>query len=59
MEDYEFVGMDFEPAVDIPKNAESHGARGRLVETPDEIAPALEEALAEDGPEVLDVLIHD
>jgi len=59
MDDYEFVGMDFEPAVNIPKNAESHGARGRLVETPGEIRPELEEALERDGPEVLDVLIHD
>jgi benzoylformate decarboxylase len=57
--DYEFVGMDFEPAVDIPKNAESHGARGRLVETPGGIAPALEEALSTPGPDVLDVLVHD
>jgi benzoylformate decarboxylase len=58
-EDYEFVGMDFQPAVDIPKNAESHGARGQLVETPDDIAPALEEALNSDGPDVLDILVHD
>jgi benzoylformate decarboxylase len=58
-EDYEFVGMDFDPHVNIPKNAESHGARGRLVETPDEIGPALEEALNSDGPDVLDVLVHD
>ncbi|WP_306058316.1 thiamine pyrophosphate-binding protein [Natronococcus wangiae] len=58
-DDYEFVGMDFEPPVDIPANAESHGARGELVETPDEIEGALEEALARDGPDVLDVLVHD
>jgi benzoylformate decarboxylase len=58
-DDYDFVGMDFDPHVDIPKNAESHGARGELVETPEEIAPALEDALASDGPDVLDVLVHD
>jgi benzoylformate decarboxylase len=58
-DDYEFVGMDFEPHVDIPKNAESHGARGRLVETPDEIPEALQEALDSPGPDVLDVMIHD
>ncbi|WP_245242898.1 thiamine pyrophosphate-dependent enzyme, partial [Natronococcus sp. JC468] len=58
-DDYDFPGMDFEPPVDIPKNAESHGARGRLVETPDEIEAALEEALERDGPDVLDVLVHD
>ena len=58
-DDYEFVGMDFEPAVDIPKNAESHGARGQLIEDPEEIGSALEEAMARDGPDVLDVLVHD
>ncbi|MDG5818101.1 thiamine pyrophosphate-binding protein [Natronococcus sp. A-GB7] len=58
-DDYEFTGMDFEPPVDIPKNAESHGARGHLVETPDEIEGVLEDALARDGPDVLDVLVHD
>ncbi|WP_276281865.1 thiamine pyrophosphate-binding protein [Halorussus caseinilyticus] len=57
--DYEFVGMDFDPPVDIPANAESHGARGRLVEDPEEIGPALEAALDRDGPDVLDVLVHD
>ncbi|UPV73660.1 thiamine pyrophosphate-binding protein [Halorussus limi] len=58
-DDYEFVGMDFDPPVDIPANAESHGARGRLVPEPDEIESALEKALDRDGPDVLDVLVHD
>ncbi|NHN58799.1 MULTISPECIES: thiamine pyrophosphate-binding protein [Halorussus] len=58
-DDYEFVGMDFEPPVDIPANAESHGARGRLIEDPDEIESALAAALERDGPDVLDVLVHD
>ncbi|MFC4450160.1 thiamine pyrophosphate-binding protein [Halorussus aquaticus] len=58
-DDNEFVGMDFEPPVDIPANAESHGARGRLVEDPDEIESALSEALEREGPDVLDVLVHD
>ncbi|RZH66580.1 thiamine pyrophosphate-binding protein [Natrinema altunense] len=57
--DYEFVGMDFDPAVDLVKNAESHGARAELVETPDEIEDTLEAALAREGPDVLDVLVHD
>ncbi|MFB6164967.1 MAG: thiamine pyrophosphate-binding protein [Haloarculaceae archaeon] len=57
--DHDYVGMDFEPPVDLVKNAESHGARARLVETPEEIAPALEEALGTPGPDVLDVLVHD
>ena len=58
-DDYEFVGMDFEPGVDLVKNAESHGARAEQVETPDEIEGAFEDALARDGPDVLDVLVHD
>jgi benzoylformate decarboxylase len=45
--------------VDLVKNAESHGARGHLVETPDEIADAFESALAREGTDVLDVLVHD
>ena len=57
--DYGFTGMDFEPPVDIPTNAESHGATGRLVEDPDAIEAAIEDAVAADGPVVLDVLVHD
>ncbi len=59
VEDYDYVGMDFEPPVDIPANAESHGARGHLVEGPDEIRGTYEEALHSEGVDVLDVLVHD
>ncbi|WP_247000799.1 thiamine pyrophosphate-binding protein [Halosolutus gelatinilyticus] len=58
-DDYDFVGMDFEPPIDLVANAESHGAGAELVETPDAIEDALERALATDGPTVLDVLVHD
>ncbi|SEV86780.1 thiamine pyrophosphate-binding protein [Natrinema salifodinae] len=58
-DDHEFVGMDFEPGVDLVGNAESHGARADLVETPDAIEDALADALERDGPDVLDVLVHD
>jgi benzoylformate decarboxylase len=58
-EDHTFIGMDFEPPVDIVANAESHGARGHLVETPDEIEETFEKALSTSGPDVLDVLVHD
>ncbi len=57
--DYDFVGMDFEPPVDIPTNAESHGATGRLIEDPAAIESAVTDAVATDGPVVLDVLVHD
>jgi len=58
-EDHTFVGMDFDPPIDLPKNAESHGATGRLVENPDEISDAVAAALEAGGPHVLDVLVHD
>ncbi|MFD1587340.1 thiamine pyrophosphate-binding protein [Halorientalis brevis] len=58
-EDHDYVGMDFDPPVDLVKNAESHGATAQRVETADEIAPALEDALDADGTTVLDVLVHD
>ena len=50
---------DLDPPVDIPTNAESHGATGRLVETPEDIEPALEDAIDTNGPVVLDVLVYD
>lgn len=58
-EDHDYIGMDFDPHVDIPANAESHGARGHLVETPDEIVPTLADAIDREGPDVVDVLVHD
>lgn len=57
--DYEFVGMEFEPPVDIPTNAESHGARGHQVETPDDLVSTLSDAFERDGTDVVDVLVHD
>lgn len=57
--DHEFVGMDFDPPVDLVRNAESHGGRAELVEDPDEIEEVLGDALARDGIDVLDVLVHD
>jgi len=53
------VGVDFDPAVDLVQNARSHGANATQVETPAGIAPAVEAALSEDGPSVVDVLVHD
>jgi benzoylformate decarboxylase len=58
-DDYDWVGMEFDPPVDIPTNADSHGARGELVESPDGIAPAVEAAIERAGPDVLDVPVHD
>ncbi len=58
-EDHEYDGMDLDPPVDIVANAKSHGADAELVETPEEISPAVEEAFESEGPTVLDVLVHD
>lgn len=57
--DHDYVGMDFEPPVDLVANAKSHGADAELVETPEEIGPAVEEAFENEGPTVLDILVHD
>jgi benzoylformate decarboxylase len=51
--------MDFDPHVDIPRNAESNGARGHLVETPEEFPEVYETALESGGTDVIDVLVHD
>ena len=58
-DDYDWVGMDFDPPIDIVKNAESHGASGHLVESPEEIASTIAEAVDSDGTDVVDVLVHD
>ena len=58
-DDHEYVGMDFDPHVDLPKNAESHGARGHLVESPEKIGPTVEAALDRPGVDVVDALVHD
>lgn len=58
-DDYEFIGMDFDPHVDIPTTARGHGAEARLIESPDELRGALEESLSSSDPVVLDVLVHD
>jgi benzoylformate decarboxylase len=57
--DHAFVGMDFDPPVDVPANAESHGVDGRLVERAEDVEGALADAVATDGPVVVDVLVHD
>lgn len=57
--DHDYVGMDFEPPVDLVANAKSHGADAELIETPEEIGPAVERAFENAGPTVLDILVHD
>ena len=53
-----FVGMDFDdPPVDFAGLAASLGLRSRRVVEPDDVGPALEEALAHSGPTLLDVVV--
>jgi acetolactate synthase-1/2/3 large subunit len=47
-------GVDFGP-VDVVPFAEAFGATGLRIETPDEVSPTLERALAMDGPVVIGI----
>ncbi len=47
-------GVDFGP-VDIVRFAEAFGAKGLRIDTPNEIAPTLQRALAMDGPVVIGI----
>jgi benzoylformate decarboxylase len=58
-EDHEYVGMDFDPAVDLVANAESHGARGERVADRADLPGTLSDAIDSDSPFVVDVLVHD
>jgi benzoylformate decarboxylase len=55
----DFVGMDLvEPELRFDRLAEAMGVPARRVETPDELAPALREAMCpRDGPFLLDVVL--
>ncbi len=55
-----FTGMDFhEPPIDFVALAESMGVRAERITELDAFVPALEKALAHDGPDLLDVVVHD
>jgi len=55
-----FTGMDFhEPPIDFVALARSMGVAAERVTELDAFVPALERALAHDGPDLLDVVVHD
>jgi benzoylformate decarboxylase len=55
-----FTGMDFhDPPIDFVALAQSVGVTARRITELDEFVPALEEALQHDGPDLLDVVMHD
>lgn len=60
-DEYEFIGMDFDPPVDIPQNAESLGARGEFVDEPTRarLEAVITDAVGEPGPVVIDVPVED
>jgi benzoylformate decarboxylase len=58
--DHEFPGsFDLgNPVIHFDRLAESMGVPGTRVETPDEVAPAIEQALGTDGPFLIDLALH-
>ncbi|MHB9288863.1 thiamine pyrophosphate-binding protein [Halobacteriales archaeon Cl-PHB] len=57
--DYDYVGMDFDPGVDLVQNAESHGATADRVTDLAALEPTLADAVASKGPAVVDVMVED
>ena len=52
-----YIGMDFSQPFDMAGIAKAMGVYSRRIEDPNQIAPALEEALNLDSPALLDVII--
>ena len=52
-----YLGMDFPIPLDLAAMANACGVFGRTIEDPDELAPAIEKALAAGRPALLDVVI--
>ena len=55
-----FIGMDLhKPAIDFVALARSMGVEAERIEEPDAVKPALDAAFANDGPNLLDVVVDD
>ncbi|WP_330633287.1 thiamine pyrophosphate-binding protein [Halocatena halophila] len=57
--DYSFVGMDFQPSISFTDNAESYSVKGYRIETTDELEQRLKQAINDDEPSVVDILVQD
>ena len=53
----EYVGMDFPLPLNIAGIANAIGVYGRIIEDPEELAPAIRQAVELGNPAVLDVVI--
>jgi benzoylformate decarboxylase len=54
-----FVAMDLtDPELRFDRTAEAMGVRGRRVEHPEDLGAALREAIAHDGPSLVDVVME-
>ncbi len=54
-----FVAMDLtDPELRFDRMAEAMGVPGRRVEHPEDLAPALRDAIAQDGPSLVDVVME-
>lgn len=58
-EDHEFIGMDFDPAVDIATNAASQGAKSKQITELDQFRSSLQDAIGSNEATVLDVHVTD
>jgi benzoylformate decarboxylase len=58
-DDHEYLGMDFDPAVDLVQNAESNGATGLRVSQRENLEMTLTEAVEADVPVVVSAQVHD
>ncbi len=53
------IGMDFDPPIDFGGLAAAMGMKSHHVDQPGQVADALRAAMAESGPVLLDVAVHD
>ncbi|NHN40609.1 thiamine pyrophosphate-binding protein [Halorubellus sp. JP-L1] len=55
----DFVGMNFDPPVDVAASARANGVDGRVVDPDADLEGALADAIDSSGPVVVDVPVHD